>query len=88
MLDMATREELRNAIDALDDERVAKARIVVEDEGQPETANKAIDEPTCSVLSSDYFDRLLRSLDQPDEPIATLTRTAARERQNPRFRRA
>jgi len=33
---MATREDLHRAVDALDDERVARARLIVVDDDQPE----------------------------------------------------
>ncbi|MHB1538728.1 MAG: hypothetical protein ACYCUM_12535 [Solirubrobacteraceae bacterium] len=38
--------------------RVAKARIVVEDDGELEIAQRAIDEYAFTVVSGDCFDRL------------------------------
>ena len=53
-----------------------------------EKAERVIAEHAYTLVPSDYFDRLLASLDQPVEAMPELTAVARREREQPRFRQA
>ena len=53
-----------------------------------EKAERVIAEHAYTLVPSDYFDRLLASLDTPAEPMPELAEVARREREQPRFRRA
>jgi uncharacterized protein (DUF1778 family) len=50
-----------------------------------EKANAVISEHTATRVPADYFDELLRALDEP-EPAPQLQRAARRARQRPRIR--
>jgi len=53
-----------------------------------EKAERVIAEHAYTSIPSDYFDRLLESLDAPAEPMPELAAAARREQDRPRFRRA
>ena len=52
-----------------------------------EKAERVIAEHAYTLVPSDYFERLLETLDQPPEPMPELAAAARREREHPRFRR-
>lgn len=67
---MATREDLHRAVDALSDERVAKARIVVDDDGEPEG------EPGMAELPEDLGETLT------GEPMPNVVAAVRRSRES------
>jgi hypothetical protein len=53
--------------------------------GPTDRPDAVLGEPDLTVLPSDEFDRLLRWLDEPDEPMPKIAQAAAREREHPTF---
>lgn len=53
-----------------------------------EKAEEVIAQHAYTTVPSDYFDRLLASLDEPVEPMPELAAAAARHRADPRVTRA
>jgi uncharacterized protein (DUF1778 family) len=50
-------------------------------------AERVIADHAVTLVPSDYFDRLLQSLDAPAEPMDKLAQVAAAQRARPRFHR-